>query len=68
MTEKVNPVLRRVSSSGVVANVMDYDLVISEFELPSHFYVHFRTNTRGTDTKPPNLTPFFFYKDAACFK
>ena len=31
---------------GVVANVLDYDLVVSEFELQLHYYVHFHSNTQ----------------------
>ena len=33
------------SSRGVVANVLDYDIVVYEFELHPRYYVHFRTNT-----------------------
>ena len=29
---------------GVVANVLDCDIIISEIELQSHYYVHFQTN------------------------
>ena len=32
---------------GVVAKVLDCDIVRSEFELQSRYYVHFRTNTLG---------------------
>ena len=39
--------------SGVVAKVLDYDFVVSEYELKSPNYVHFRTNTLGKSTKPP---------------
>ena len=34
----------RVSPHGIVANVLDYDFVVSKFELQSHYFVHFRTN------------------------
>ena len=30
---------------GVVVNVLDHDIVVSEFDLPSHSYNHFLTNT-----------------------
>ena len=33
------------SSCGVIANVMDCSLEVSEFEIQSCYYVHFRTNT-----------------------
>ena len=32
---------------GLVANMLDYDTVISEFELQSRYYVHFWINTFG---------------------
>ena len=34
-----------VYTCGVVTYVLDYNIVVSEFELQSGFYVHFRTNT-----------------------
>ena len=34
---------------GVVVNVPDYDILISEFKLPSCNYIHFRTNPLGKD-------------------
>ena len=33
-----------VSLHGRVANVLDYDIVVSKFELQSRYFVHFRTN------------------------
>ena len=30
---------------GVVANVQDCDITVSEFELHSRYYIHFQTNT-----------------------
>ena len=33
--------------SGVMANGLDNDIVVSEFELQSRFYIHFQTNTLG---------------------
>ena len=33
-----------VSTQNVVANVLDGDIVVSEFELQSRYYVYFRTN------------------------
>ena len=30
---------------GAVANVLDCDILVSEFELKSRYYVYFRTNT-----------------------
>ena len=37
----------RTSSLGVMANVPDCDIVVSEFELKSRYYGHFWTNTIG---------------------
>ena len=39
---------------GVVVNVLDCDIVVSEFELLSHYYIHFRTNN-NTIGKGMNL-------------
>ena len=33
----------------VVANVLDSDIVVNEFELQTHYYVHFWTNNLGKD-------------------
>ena len=38
---------KRGNPRGVVANVLDCDIVVSEFELLSRYYVHFRTNALG---------------------
>ena len=40
------------SPSGVVANVLECDIVVSEFELRSRYYVHFRTFTLGKGINP----------------
>ena len=37
---------------GVDANVQDCDILTSEFELQSRYYVHFRTNIHGKGVKP----------------
>ena len=42
---------------GVVANVLDCDIVVSEFKLPSRNYVCFRTNTLGKVMNPFNVPP-----------
>ena len=39
------------SPSCVVANVLDCDIVVSEFELQSRYYVHFQTNTLSKGIK-----------------
>ena len=38
---------------GVVASVLDCDIVLSEFELQSPDYVHFQTNAFRKDMNPP---------------
>ena len=35
------------SHYGIVANMPDCDIVVSEFELQSRYYIHFRANTLG---------------------
>ena len=37
------------SPCGVVANELYYDIIGSEFEFQSGYYVHFETNTLGKD-------------------
>ena len=39
----------------VVANVMDCNILIIEFELQLCFYVHFRSNTFGNNINPLTL-------------
>ena len=39
---------------GVVANVLDYDIIVSEFKLHSRDYIHFWANTLGEGR---NLSP-----------
>ena len=43
-------------SRGVVVNVLDFDIVVSEFEIPLRYYVHFWTNTLEKGMNP--LIPF----------
>ena len=37
---------------GVVVNVLDCDIVVSEFELQSRYHVHIRINALGKDMNP----------------
>ena len=39
-------------TSGIVAYVLDWDTVVSEFELQSCYDVHFRTNALWKGMKP----------------
>ena len=42
---------------GEVANVLDCDIVVSEFELQLRYYIHFRTNTHGGKVWLPLSSP-----------
>ena len=42
----------RRETRGVVANLLDYDIIVSKFELQSSQYIHFRTNTLGSILNP----------------
>ena len=54
-----------------MANVLNFYIVVSEFELQSRYYVHFQTYTVRKDMKPPYPHPdmswivplLFFYND-----
>ena len=35
-----------------MVNVLDYDMIVSEFGLQSRYYNHFRTNTFGKGMGP----------------
>ena len=35
--------------SSIVADILDYDIVVSELALQTQYYVHFQTNTQGKD-------------------
>ena len=52
---------RRRGSCGVMVKVLDGGIVVSEFVLQLHYYVHFRTNTLGKGINP--LILLFFKKD-----
>ena len=43
-------------SRGVMVKAIDCGIVVSEFVLQSHYYVHFRANTigKGMDTPYPS--------------
>ena len=36
----------------VVAKVLNYEIVVSEFEIQSRYYVHFQINNYGKDITP----------------
>ena len=37
---------------GVMANVLDYDIAVCEFELQTLWYIHVRSNPFGEDMNP----------------
>ena len=41
---------------GVMVKAMDCRIVVSEFELQSQYYIHFRVNTLGKGMHPLILT------------
>ena len=41
-----------VNPCDIVANVLECDLIVSEFELQSRYYIHFQTNTLGKHIYP----------------
>ena len=42
----------KLLEGGVMVNVLDCEIVVREFELQSHYYVHFRANTLGKGMNP----------------
>ena len=44
--------LTRWCRRGVMVKAMDCGIALSEFELQSHYYVHFRANTLGKGMNP----------------
>ena len=48
----MNSVTKKKFSVGVVANMMDSNITVSEFELQLRYYVHFRTNNIGKGVYP----------------
>ncbi len=43
---------RRGDFCGVGANMLDCDIVVSEFKFQLHYYIHFRANTLGKGMNP----------------
>ena len=39
-------------SRGEMVKALDCGIVVSEFELPSHYYIHLQTNTLGEGMNP----------------
>ena len=46
------PYIRRVCLRSVMVKAMDCGIKVSEFELQSRYYVHFRINTFGKGMNP----------------
>ena len=53
--------IKRRSPRSVEANVLDCNIVVREFDLQSHYYVYFRTNTLGKDMNP--LIPQLWFEE-----
>ena len=52
------------SPRGVVVNVLHSDMVVSEFEFQSCYYVHFRTKAlENLPAMDQTVSLLFFYKD-----
>ena len=45
--------MKQGGARGVLADVWGCDIVVSKFELQSHYCVHFRTKTPGKGKNPP---------------
>ena len=45
------PSLEVVGPRGAMANALNCDIVVNEFELQSFYYIHFQINTLGKDMK-----------------
>ena len=52
LLEVVSKLPPRGCPCGVMIKVLDCGIVVSEFELQLHYYVHFRTNTLGKGMNP----------------
>ena len=50
-------IYRGESLSGIVLNMLDYDIVVSEFKLQSHYYIYFQIITflKGMNPLRPQL-------------
>ena len=57
-TPKATIIFQGGCPRGVMVKAMDYETVVSEFELQSHYHVHFRTNTLGKGMNPLILVFF----------
>ena len=52
------------NSSGIVANVLNCDIQVSNFELQSRYYFHWRINTLLSFPATDQIIPLqYFYKD-----
>ena len=52
LSKYINLIIR-VCPHGIMVKAMDCGIVVSEFELQSCYYTHFRTNTLGKRYEPP---------------
>ena len=45
--------MRGEGLSGIMANVLDCNIIVSEIELHLHYYIHFQTNALLEKYEPP---------------
>ena len=56
---------RKESLRGKVGNVLDYDIVVSDFELKTYYGINFRTNALWKGLNPPIYSfPGMSYSDS----
>ena len=55
--------LSGVCPHGVMVKVMDCGIIVSEFKLQSHYYVHFHANTLGKGMNPLILPATVLLRD-----
>ena len=55
-------------SLGVVVNLLDGDIVQSEFKYQMRYYIHFRTNIPGKGFESPYSLQLFLYIDGFSIK
>ena len=50
-----------------MAKVLDYNIIVSEFKLPSCYYIYFWTNTLGKGIEPPYSSCYGLNNTTAIF-
>ena len=55
--EELKPIKAQRCLHGVMVKTVDCRIIVSEFKLSSHYYVHFQANNHGKGMKPLILYP-----------